>query len=76
MRMTSPRNEYPTFRILKSLEARLLKHADRESPRECCGLLAGRNGVAEAQFILPNISTVDPSKDSAVLVLLLNEADP
>jgi proteasome lid subunit RPN8/RPN11 len=54
--MTSRRDGSPYFRILKGLEARLLEHADREFPRECCGLLAGRHDVAEAHFSLPNVS--------------------
>jgi [CysO sulfur-carrier protein]-S-L-cysteine hydrolase len=45
------------FRIKKGLEVNLLEHADREAPRECCGLLAGRRGVAGAHFSLPNISS-------------------
>ncbi len=45
------------FRIEKGLELHLLEEADREAPRECCGLLAGRHGVAEAHFSLPNISS-------------------
>jgi proteasome lid subunit RPN8/RPN11 len=44
------------FRIKKVLQVSLLEHADREAPRECCGLLAGRLGVAESHFRLPNIS--------------------
>ena len=45
------------FRIKKELEVSLLEHADREAPRECCGLLAGRHGVAGAHFSLPNIAS-------------------
>jgi proteasome lid subunit RPN8/RPN11 len=35
---------------------RLVEHADSESPRECCGLLAGRNGTIERSYPLPNVS--------------------
>ncbi len=34
----------------------LIEHADEESPRECCGLLAGKKGIINAYFPLPNAS--------------------
>ncbi len=34
----------------------LIEQADEASPRECCGLLAGKNGVIQACFPLPNAS--------------------
>lgn len=34
----------------------LIEHADEALPRECCGLLAGKEEVIQAYFPLPNAS--------------------
>ncbi len=41
-------------RIPKYIFERMIEHARKEAPLECCGILAGRNGVVEKAYELPN----------------------
>ncbi len=40
----------------------MTEHAERESTRECCGLLAGRSGVITHLFRAENVA-VDPTRN-------------
>jgi proteasome lid subunit RPN8/RPN11 len=42
------------LQLLPRIGCSLIDHAEQESPRECCGLLAGKEGIIEACFPLPN----------------------
>lgn len=52
----------------------LMEHADQEAPRECCGLLGGRQGLIEHHYPLPNTAR-EPERryfaDPAALVRAL-----
>ncbi len=43
-------------RMQSTLLRDMLEHAERESPRECCGLLAGDDGIIDRHYPLPNVS--------------------
>ncbi len=43
------------LRIPSSIYERIVEHAKRESPLECCGILGGREGIVEKDFALSNI---------------------
>ena len=42
------------FRIPKQLADQIIAHAVKDDPDECCGLLAGRDGVLEAVYPAEN----------------------
>ena len=42
------------FRLPKPLADQIIEHALRENPDECCGLLAGSDGVLEAVYPAEN----------------------
>lgn len=39
---------------------RMIAHAQAEAPNECCGLLAGREGIAGAIYPISNLPSDDP----------------
>ncbi len=41
-------------RIPKSILERIIEHARKEAPLECCGILAGKNGTIEKAYEVPN----------------------
>ncbi len=41
-------------RIPKSILERIIEHAKKEAPLECCGILAGKNGTIEKAYEVPN----------------------
>jgi proteasome lid subunit RPN8/RPN11 len=49
------------IRIRSTILAQISEHARRESSRECCGLLAGRDGVITHGFTAENVAS-DPAK--------------
>jgi proteasome lid subunit RPN8/RPN11 len=51
----------PAIRIHKSIFAAILYHARRTPREECCGLLAGRDGVITHAFPAVNVAG-DPAK--------------
>ncbi len=50
-----------TIRIRQEALARVKGHASTDLPRECCGLLAGRDGVITRAFGATNVAA-DPAK--------------
>lgn len=44
------------MRLSSEVARVMIEHAEQESPRECCGLLAGRQDVIDTVFTLPNAS--------------------
>jgi proteasome lid subunit RPN8/RPN11 len=40
----------------KSIADEIIAHARRETPHECCGFLAGKNGTATHRFPLMNVA--------------------
>jgi proteasome lid subunit RPN8/RPN11 len=43
------------IRIPKPILERMVEHAKRESPLECCGILGGKNHTVERAFALQNV---------------------
>ncbi|MBI3597728.1 MAG: M67 family metallopeptidase [Nitrospirae bacterium] len=60
------------LKIPKQIYDQMLVHAEAEAPNECCGLLAGKNGTAEAIHPMTNIHQspvsymIDPKEQFAV----------
>jgi [CysO sulfur-carrier protein]-S-L-cysteine hydrolase len=60
------------LKIPKTIHDRILAHARDEAPKECCGLLAGKNGTAETIYPMTNIHQspatymIDPKEQFAV----------
>ncbi len=46
----------PSFVLSREMQSEIIEHARRESPRECCGIIAGRGGVPERLYSLRNIA--------------------
>lgn len=44
------------FELPRSMSSAIVDHARQESPRECCGLLAGRDGRPTQLFQLTNLA--------------------
>jgi proteasome lid subunit RPN8/RPN11 len=44
------------FLLSASLRQAIVEHARRDAPRECCGVIAGRNGLPGRIFSLRNIA--------------------
>jgi proteasome lid subunit RPN8/RPN11 len=42
------------MQIPKEIYQRMIEHAKRESPLECCGILSGKDGTVERAFELQN----------------------
>jgi proteasome lid subunit RPN8/RPN11 len=42
--------------VLRSVYEAMIAHARAESPNECCGLLAGRNGTITRHFPMANVA--------------------
>jgi proteasome lid subunit RPN8/RPN11 len=62
--------------VRRKVLGQLLEHARRQPNRECCGLLAGRNGVISQAFPARNVAA-DPKKNYEIapveIVRLLRE---
>ena len=57
-----PTSLNPAIRILESVLAALQAETQRNPARECCGLLAGREGVITHLFLAENVAA-DPAKN-------------
>lgn len=49
------------FYIRQAISEALIAHAHAEDPNECCGLLAGKNGIATEIYAITNLPSDDPS---------------
>ncbi len=49
------------FQLTKEISDALISHAQEEDPYECCGLLAGKDGVATKIYRITNLPSDDPS---------------
>lgn len=54
---THPRS----FQMDQSVSDALVAHAQAEDPFECCGLLAGKDGIATEIYTITNLPSNDPS---------------
>jgi proteasome lid subunit RPN8/RPN11 len=45
-----------SFPLPETMRAAIVAHARREAPRECCGIIAGGNGVPERLYETRNIA--------------------
>lgn len=52
----SPQPLGPRFRLPPEIRAAIVAHARAESPRECCGVIAGVSGEAREIYRLQNLS--------------------
>lgn len=52
--MMAAEAQAPTLTLPAEMLAEIVAHAHEELPRECCGLIAGRDGVAQAFYRLRN----------------------
>ncbi|NOY85147.1 MAG: M67 family metallopeptidase [Nitrospirae bacterium] len=43
------------------ISERMMAHAQKEDPYECCGLLAGKDGIATEIYEITNLPSDDPS---------------
>lgn len=50
------RDDSLVFALPRSMWTDIVEHARQESPRECCGLIAGRNGPPRQLFRLTNVA--------------------
>lgn len=69
MSSTSPPDALAgTFVLPDEMRAAIIDHASREAPRECCGIIAGRNGAAVQLHQTRNIAAgnslyeIDPAE--------------
>jgi proteasome lid subunit RPN8/RPN11 len=66
----------PALRTSRKVLGQLLAHARRQPHRECCGLLAGQNGIVTLAFPAKN-AAADPAKNYEIapveIVRLLRE---
>src|SRR5215218_3406482 len=44
------------FRLPKQMRATIIVHAKRDAPRECCGIIAGRDGVPMQLYETRNVA--------------------
>ncbi|MCX8118478.1 MAG: M67 family metallopeptidase [Desulfobacterota bacterium] len=51
---SSEKVERNVLKIPKTIYERMIAHAQREAPLECCGILAGRDGRVERAFEMRN----------------------
>lgn len=49
------------FYIRQAISEALIAHAQAEDPNECCGLLAGKEGIATEIYAITNLPSDDPS---------------
>lgn len=56
MREEQPQQETPVFPLPDAMRQKIISHARRESPRECCGIIAGTGGAPARLFQLTNIA--------------------
>ncbi|TAK10142.1 MAG: M67 family peptidase [Candidatus Manganitrophaceae bacterium] len=49
------------FQISNSMIDQLIAHAQAEAPNECCGLLAGKEGVVSEMYQIANLPAEDPA---------------
>jgi proteasome lid subunit RPN8/RPN11 len=63
----------PMIRIPESIYRKMVEHAKREKPLECCGLLAGKEQTAQEIFETQNVArspilfSMDPKEELMVL---------
>ncbi len=57
----SEKEEAKTFRLTETIYDALIAHAQADDPNECCGLLAGKAGVATEIYRIPNLPSDDPA---------------
>ncbi len=50
-----------TFKMTSKVSNAISTHAQTEDPYECCGLLAGKNGIATEIYEITNLPSDDPS---------------
>ena len=56
------------FRLPKQMRAMIIDHAKRDAPRECCGIIAGRDGVPMQLYETRNVAAgnrfyeIDPAQ--------------
>ena len=51
-----PESHAPSFPLPPEMLAAIGEHARRDAPRECCGVIAGRDGVPNRLYALRNIA--------------------
>jgi [CysO sulfur-carrier protein]-S-L-cysteine hydrolase len=57
-----------TFRLPEQMRAAIIDHAIRDAPRECCGIIAGREGVPLRLYETRNVAAgnrfyeIDPAQ--------------
>lgn len=64
--------------VLKSVYEGMIAHAVEEWPQECCGLLAGKDGVITRQFRAANVAEnkrVRYEVDGAEVIRILHEIE-
>jgi [CysO sulfur-carrier protein]-S-L-cysteine hydrolase len=64
--------------VLRSVYDGMIAHALEERPYECCGLLAGKNGVITRQFRAANVAenkNVRYEVDGAEVIRILHEIE-
>jgi proteasome lid subunit RPN8/RPN11 len=52
----SPKSAGEEFRLPTDMHAAIIDHAMREAPRECCGIIAGRDGVPVQLYETRNVA--------------------
>lgn len=56
------------FQLPHEMRAAIIEHAIRDAPRECCGVIAGRDGVLIQVYETPNVAEgnrlyeIDPAR--------------
>ena len=64
----SPQPTAAVFRLPEQMRAAIVEHAVRDAPRECCGIIAGRDGVPMQLYETRNVASgnrlyeIDPAQ--------------